>query len=113
MRLLEVEEYRILKDLEDRIIDIFQILDSTMDTITSITENYIKFLYDMGYVSENRIELVFDSIVLALQEKQREVRFSRRKVESLHRKIKETTKLVRRHVFLSLFYPSLLYVRNA
>lgn len=89
-----MEEYQILKDFEDQIIDVLLILRSTSDTIVLLAEKYRLFLYETKYVSEDRNELVLDSIAFALQEKEREVGHNKRKVESLHTKVQGATNLV-------------------
>ena len=100
MQPVDVEERQKLKDLEDQIIDIMTVLESTKDTIASLSERYNQCRRDLGREVDVSDDAGFDPIESALQEKRRDVVFNRKKVETLHIKIKSTIELVSRHVFL-------------
>ena len=88
---IDVEERQRLKDLEDQIIDIMTVLESTKDTIVSLLEKYNQCRRDFGRGVDNA---GFDPIDFALREKHRDVDFNRKRVETLHIKIKSTIELV-------------------
>lgn len=94
LRLIDVEERQRLKDFEDQLTDIVLVLDSTHDTITSLLEKYQQFCRDNSSLETACNPSDFDPIESALQEKQRDVRSSRRKIETLHTKVRGTTDLV-------------------
>lgn len=89
---LDIEERQKLKDLEDQIIDIISVLDSINDNIVSLLEKYKQFCRDFGERTMSDTE--FDSIEFALQERRKDVVSNRKKVETLHVKIKSTIELV-------------------
>lgn len=94
LNFLDVEERQELKDFEDQIIDILLVLDSTSDTIYSLSKMYKQFHHDLDETREGADGYIFDSIAFALQEKQCEVHYSRKKVYALHTKLQGTIKLV-------------------
>ncbi|KAL2047080.1 hypothetical protein N7G274_001099 [Stereocaulon virgatum] len=89
---LDVEERQKLKDLEDQIIDIISVLDATNDNIVSLLEKYKQFRRDFEEKTMSDIE--FDTIEFALQERRKDVVSNRKKVETLHVKIKSTIELL-------------------
>lgn len=93
LQLLDIEERQVLKDFEDRIIDNLLVLDSTESTITSLIENYDRFILYKPAQQETNIES-FDPVAVALLEKKKEVNFCRTKVETLHAKVQGSIKLV-------------------
>lgn len=92
-QLLHVEERQHLKDLEDQILDVILVLDSTNDTILSLIENYQRFRQD-PCVWKEPDDGVCDTIDFAFQEKLRYVSSSRKKVQTLHAKLKSTIELL-------------------
>lgn len=94
LRLADFEERQMLKDSEDRLIDMLHIFDATCDTITSLLDRYQSFRVgcDSNWYDSNRMGS--DLIVCALQERQKDVQSSRNKVKSLHKKVQGTTNLV-------------------
>lgn len=96
---MELQERQELKAFEDQLIDIFVVLDSTLDTVSFLKEKYQEFCLDMGPPFKHQAKS-FDSISCALEEKQREVLLTRKKVEALHTKIQGTMTLVK---FLAAF----------
>ena len=95
MQLLDITERQELKDVQDQVIDILVVLDSTSDTIESMIEKYKQFNQDCDDPQGNSSDIEFDAIQSALQEKQREVFLNRKKVETLHTKVQGTISLVR------------------
>lgn len=83
-----------LKDLEDRIIDVRNVLDSTGDLIVSIIDQYRQFRRDSQGGTYEQEHGEFDAIESALREKQRDVMSYQKTMESLHTKLKSTIKTV-------------------
>lgn len=94
LQLLDIEERQVLKNIEDQIVDILLILDSTSDTISSVTEMYKQFCDASPSISQD-VNDELDLISFSLHEKQRDVVHNRRKVETLLVKVQGTAKLVR------------------
>ena len=90
---LQVEERQRLKEFEDQILDVILVLEATNDTILSLAESYRRFRQD-PCLWEEPGDGVHDAIDYALQEKLRDVSSSRKKVETLHAKLKSTIELV-------------------
>lgn len=100
VRPVDVEERQKLKDLEDQIIDIMTVLESTNDTIVSLLEKYDQFRRDFVRGFDMSDDAGFDHTDLALREKRRDVVSNRKKVETLHIKITSTTELVSRNLIV-------------
>lgn len=94
LRLANFEEGQRLKDSEDRLIDMLLIFDATCDTITSLLDKYQDFCMGCDSTPDDGDSTESDFIVCALQERQRDVRSSRNKVKTLHKKVQGTTHLV-------------------
>lgn len=92
---LDIGERQFLKDLEDQIIDVLSVLDSTADTISSLAEMYKQFCRNSPAISQDVNDDEFNLISLSLQEKQRDIIQNRKKVETLQAKIHGTANLVR------------------
>lgn len=90
---LQVEERQRLKEFEDQILDVILVLDATNDTILSLLDSYRLFRHDSS-VGEEPGDDVHDAIDFALQEKLRVVSSSKKKVETLHAKLRSTIELV-------------------
>lgn len=91
--MVQVEERQDLKELDDQILDVILVLDSTNDTILSLIQNYRRFRQD-PCVWEVPDGGSCDSIDFAFQEKLRDVSSSRKKAQTLHAKLKSTIELV-------------------
>ncbi|MCJ1242727.1 hypothetical protein MMC14_010736 [Varicellaria rhodocarpa] len=94
VQLLDITERQELKDVQDQVIDILVVLDSTSDTIESMIEKYKQFNQDCDDPQGNYSDIEFDAIQSALQEKRREVFLNRKKVETLHTKVRGTISLL-------------------
>ena len=90
----QVEERQLLKDLEDQILDVILVLDSTNDTILALLKNYRRFRQDSCVWEKQNNEYCSDIVDYAFQEKLRDVSSSIKKVRSLHAKLKSTIELV-------------------
>ncbi|MCJ1394648.1 hypothetical protein MMC18_007528 [Xylographa bjoerkii] len=90
---LEVKTRQQLKDLEDQIIDVLLILDSTHDTVVAFIDKYEQFCH-IANNSFIDIDESLDSIKLALHEKQREVKLLTRKMKAMHKKVEGATSLL-------------------
>jgi hypothetical protein len=94
IRITEFEERQRLKQTEDRILDLLVIMESTLDTIDSLSQAYRDFcLRTTGALQQSPIS-DNDLICFALAERRRDVLSYRSKVEALRAKVKGTTKLV-------------------
>ena len=102
MQLVDVEERQTIKDFEDSIVDMLLVLDSTLDTISCLFENYKQFCLDTDANPVVTSSEDFDPIAFAFQEKHREVTFNRKKIETLQTKVQGMSSLVSKHPRLSL-----------
>lgn len=91
---LKVDEPQVLKDSEDRLIENLLILDSTLETITSLASVYNQFRQDCGTREENGYVDEVDLIEMGLQEQHREVGSYRRQIETLRMKVQGSIHLV-------------------
>lgn len=103
LQFLDFQERQALKDMEDEIVEILLILDSTSDTISSVTDMYKQFCHDSRTTSQDAND-EFDLISFSLNEKQRDVAHNRKKVETLQVRAQGTSKLVRIFFFLILIF---------
>ncbi|KAL9002194.1 MAG: hypothetical protein Q9188_004864 [Gyalolechia gomerana] len=94
LQLLDFEDRQILKDFEDKILDVLLALDSTTHNISTLMEKYHQLCQDLGFFKQNAGQENFDCIAVALHEKRQEVTWTRTKVETLHSKVKNTTDLL-------------------
>ena len=90
----DVDQRQILKELEDRLIDILLSLDSTHDTVHSLAEKYDEFSRDRALSMAEEEPGASDLVALAFREKLMEVKSYRKKVETLYTKVERTTSLV-------------------
>ena len=95
VQLLNIEERQVLKDFEDLLIDSMLVLDSTRDTISSLLNNYQSYRRNSQHESKDYDTGDDDLIIIALQDRISEVSSSSRKIDTLHRKVKGSIKLVR------------------
>lgn len=95
LQLLNIEERQVLKDFEDLLIDNMLILDSTRDTISSLLNNYQSYWHNSQHESKKYVTGDNDLIIIALRERMSEVSSSSRKIDTLHRKVQGSIKLVR------------------
>ena len=95
VELLDNEERQELKEIQDQVIDIFVVLDSTLDTIAFMIEKYEQFCRDINSSPADLTDVGLDPIQLALREKQQEVQLSKKKVKALEKKVQGTINLVR------------------
>jgi hypothetical protein len=87
-----------LKQLEDSVLDLLLILDSTLDTVETMIEKYQEdttqaWLGKPGYSQSLAQD---DILVQALKEKRRDILLLKTKVEMLRAKVSGTTELVSR-----------------
>ena len=94
LQLLDIEERQILKDFEDKLLDVLLALDSTTHTIGTLSEKYHQLCQDSSFFENDSEYGEYDCIAVALQEKREEVILTRTKVETLHSKIQSTISLV-------------------
>jgi hypothetical protein len=90
----EFEERQRLKQVEDKVLDVVMVLDSTLDTVSSLLEKYTELRRQNDAPFEDPSSSTQDSIVFALQEKRREVLLIRKKIDALHAKVQGTMQLV-------------------
>lgn len=92
--LLDMEERQFFKDFEDSLLDNLLILDSTSDTIASLLKNYEIYCHTCKASVQDVNVNDLDLIKVALQEQIVEISSSRRKIETLHRKVQGSIQLV-------------------
>jgi len=92
--LVEFEERQKLKQVEDKILDVKTVLDSTLDTVSSLIEKYTDLTKAEDVTFSEPTTPQRDFILFALQEKKREIVLIRKKIDVLHAKVQGTTKLV-------------------
>jgi hypothetical protein len=88
-----VERQR-LKQIEDNILDLLIILDSTLDTINSLIEKYRYSATQEALGQRSGVVPDGDPILLGLNEKRKDVLLYRSKVDNIRAKVQGTTKLV-------------------
>ena len=93
----DFDERQRLKQLEDDLVDVRLVLDSTLDTVESMLENYME-LSSTQHQTEDEIDAPTmareDLIVRLLQEQRQDIRLLKTKVEALCAKVAGTTELV-------------------
>lgn len=92
---LSIDERQVLKDLEDVLIDNLLVLESTADTINSLSRYYQRYCRANNNLSHDISMEDPDMIITTLQEQEKEVRLSKQKIETLHRKVQGSIELVR------------------
>ena len=91
MKTLFLEDRQKLQMIQDRITDMFAMLDSTLDIASSLEEKYYIFHLGLDAVTKSRVRS--DAIAFAFHEKIKELKFIRQKLESLHRRMKAVVQL--------------------
>lgn len=90
---LDVEERQMLKDLEDELLDVILVFDSMHSTLAKLLRSYSRYRTSSNAMS-SRDEDDFDCIGEALQERCEDVSIHRKKIKTLHEKLKGTINLV-------------------
>lgn len=85
---INFEDRQILKVVEDRVLDLFIIFDSTSDTVSTLLQEYEAIKSDLKTSKRDRV-------ITKLQDILREVALYRKKVETLHKMVQGTASLVR------------------
>jgi Mg2+ and Co2+ transporter CorA len=88
IKTLSFEDSQKLQTIQERITDMFAMLDSTTDITSSLEEKYYIFHLGLDTVIQSRIR--YDPIAFAFHEKIQELKFMRQKLENLHRSIEAT-----------------------
>ncbi|KAH7084964.1 hypothetical protein BKA63DRAFT_573980 [Paraphoma chrysanthemicola] len=97
---VDVNDYQSLKTIEDRASDALLCLESTLDTVKTLQEMHGRYLLAFPTArrsdspSTNHPHTRHDDITFALQEQEREVLYSRKKVEGLLSKAQNTRALI-------------------
>lgn len=81
-----------MKIIEDRVTDLFIMLDSTIDTVTSLNEVYLCFRQHRESVDISTIAT--DPIAYGFHQKHRELLLIKQKAEALHKRVQGTVQLV-------------------
>ena len=94
---IQVKDYverQKLKQIEDSIIDISIILDSTLDTVNTLLERYqASHRREHSNIDTNE-HFDVDDIEIGLLEKRRDVLLFRAKIDAIRSKVQSTIKLV-------------------
>jgi hypothetical protein len=101
---VDVEDYQNLKETEDRASDVLLCLDSTLDTVTTIKSMYCRCLKRSGDTTSECVQ-EDDGVLFALDEKEKDVAYSRKKVSALLFKARNTRALV--------WYPVIVAITTA
>ena len=91
---LELEVEQELKELDYQLVDILAVLCSTSDTISLMMQKYKKLCCDCCDPMKRGSDIELDSLYVALEEKQTEVRLNMDKIRSLSAKINGLETLV-------------------
>jgi hypothetical protein len=81
--------------VEDKIVDLLTIMDSTLDAIDSLSRAHQEVSLSAAPSPLDSSRAENDLVSFGLAEKRREILQYRSKVEALRSKVKSTTKLVR------------------
>jgi hypothetical protein len=103
IQVTDVVERQKLKQLEDILLDILVVLDSTLDTVSTLLEQYQTtfFRSDVGRTSNS--PTTEDDIVVTLLEKRRDILLFRTKVDAIRSKVQGTIAMAS-HWHLSILY---------
>lgn len=96
---VDVQDYQSLEEVEDRTSDVLICLDSTLDTVTTLASMYRKYFRKTSTAPPAGPSCVhqqddYDEISSALDNKKRELNYSRKKVEAILSKAQNTRALV-------------------
>ncbi|KAI9891459.1 MAG: hypothetical protein M1814_002778 [Vezdaea aestivalis] len=89
---INFSDRQMLKQMEDQVLDIVVILDSTTDTVSSLLEKYKICVPQDDQTSYSRV--AYDPIEIGFREKLQELSLIKTKTEALMRRIQGTTSLV-------------------
>jgi hypothetical protein len=97
---VEIKDHQRLKEIEDRVSDAALCLDSTLDTVCTLTDMYHKYFHvstttQAPGVPYHEEAYESDAILFALRGKQKEVSYTQKKVEALLAKTRAARALVR------------------
>lgn len=96
VRVNDLEERQQLKEVEDEILDLQMILDSTLDTVDCMIENYGSMRLKLSGRNEERLGAIQNDVVLnTLKDRRRDVRLYMSKVDALRAKVQSTARIVR------------------
>lgn len=94
IRITELEERQQLKQVEDKILDLLIIMDSTLDTIDALSRAHQELCSVTAMQHPDWSPIKNELISFGLAEKRRDILLYRSKIEALRSKVKSTTKLV-------------------
>lgn len=92
MKTVEMVDRQGLKLIEDRLTDMFVMLDSTLHTIRSLAEKY-QILCKERRVTDLS-DILDDSVSFVFYETEQQLLLTRKKVEALHLRVQGTVQLV-------------------
>lgn len=85
-----------LKQIEDSILDLLIVLESTLDTVNSLIEKYRYSATQEVLGQRSGVVSDDDPILLGLNDKRKDVLLYRSKVDTIRAKVQGTTELVSR-----------------
>jgi hypothetical protein len=91
---VDVQDYQSLKEIEDRASDIVLCLDSTADTLGAFMTCHRRLQTNPAETEYSTPPPTTDTILITLLDMQREVAYSRKRVEALLMKTQNTRALV-------------------
>lgn len=96
VRRIDLEERQRLKQVEDEILDLQMIFDSTLDTIECLIETYeIAKSRTFSRDSTKAVDGRPDLVIATMKDRRRDVQLYMSKVRTLRAKVQSTSQLVR------------------
>jgi hypothetical protein len=97
---VDVQDYQSLKEIEDRASDALLCLDSTTDTVTTLVDVYRNYSRTQVIQKDSGVpyshpKFEYDEVLAALKEKEKQLKYARKKTEALLSKTQNTRALVR------------------
>ena len=104
IQITQLEERQLLKDIEDRLIDLGSMLSSTGDIVPTLLEKYKAFNLNStsrkSVISDTRLDI--DPILSGLEERAKDVLLYRQQVDALRAKVKGASQLASFGIYQSL-----------
>jgi len=104
IQITQLEERQLLKEIEDRLIDLGSMLSSTDDIVATLLEKYKAFSLNStsrkSVTSDTRLDI--DPILSGLEERAKDVLLYRQQVDALRAKVKGASQLASFGIYQSL-----------
>ena len=100
IRVTEFTERQRLKQIDDDLLDVLTVLNSTLDTIETLQQEYLRDDLQQALGHKNTSISTGDAIMVGLQQREKEVHLYLAKTENLRAKVAGTTELVCEEAFM-------------